>query len=188
MICEVMIISDVKIQNVVGSSSFNTVLDLNALNDILEDANYKPETFPGLIYRLKDPKCTILIFRNGKIVCSGAKHIKDIQSSIIKLGKTLAKVYPDIERSPDFTIQNIVGTYDINAVLNLPTIAISVGLEQVEYEPEQFPGLVYRMREPKVVLLLFATGKVVITGGKSVEEMEQAGKNIHKLMVEMNFI
>lgn len=178
----------IEIQNIVASSSFDTVLDLNALLELLKDANYKPENFPGLIYRLKNPKCTILIFKNGKIVCSGAKKIEEIQKSINKLGITLAKMYQDIEKSPKFIVQNIVGTYNLNAILNLPKIAISVGLEQVEYEPEQFPGLIYRMKEPKVVLLLFASGKIVITGGKTAKEMEQAGKNIHKLMVEMALI
>jgi transcription initiation factor TFIID TATA-box-binding protein len=77
-------------------------------------------------------------------------------------------------------VQNIVAVYDLNMQLNLTNIAMSLGLENVEYEPEQFPGLVYRIEEPKVVLLLFGSGKVVCTGAKEKGEIAQAVKILRK--------
>ena len=176
------------IQNIVASTSFETTLDLKSIHERLDETDYNPETFPGIICRLYKPKCTMLIFNNGKIVCTGAKKISDAQQSINKLGITLVKTYPDIDKNPKIKIQNIVGTFDIGSELNPTRIALGFGLDHVEYEPEQFPGLIFRMDEPKVVLLLFASGKIVVTGGKSIKDMEQAVENIRKLLTSGGFL
>ncbi len=176
------------IQNIVASSSFEITLDLTAIDQELENTDYRPDKFPGLIFRLNKPKCTLLIFRNGKIVCTGAKNVEEVHKAVGILANSLAKLDYSVERSPKILIQNFVATYDLGFKLNLTRTALELGLEQVEYEPELFPGLVYRMREPKVVLLLFAPGKVVITGGKSVKEVKQAGKKLHGLLVNTGLI
>ena len=100
--------TEIEIQNIVASTSFETPLDLPSIHQRLDDTNYNPKTFPGIIYRFYKPKCTMLIFKNGKIVCTGAKKINDAQKSINKLGITLAKTFPDIDKNPEIKIQNIV--------------------------------------------------------------------------------
>lgn len=80
----------------------------------------------------------------------------------------------EVPGDPEVIVQNIVSSADLGRNLNLNAIAIGFGLESIEYEPEQFPGLVYRLEEPSVVALLFGSGKLVVTGGKNVDDAEQA--------------
>ncbi len=174
----------IEVQNIVASSSFKIALDLTVIHQELEDTKYEPEKFPGIVFRLNKPKCTMLIFRNGKIVCTGAKNVEEVHKAVRILINAIAKLDFSIERHPEIIIQNIVATYNLGFKLNLTRTVLELGLEQVEYEPEVFPGLIYRMKEPKVVMLLFSTGKVVITGGKSVKEVKQAGKKLHGLLVK----
>ena len=159
--------TEVSIENIVASTVLAEKLDLTAVALALEGSEYEPEQFPGLVYRLKSEKTAILLFRSGKANCTGAKTIESVQTTI----KTVSRKLEDaglagIIKKPEITVQNIVAVYDLKSDLNLNAIAITLGLERVEYEPEQFPGLVYRVAVPKVVMLLFGSGKVVCTGAK----------------------
>ena len=159
--------TDVSVENIVASTCLAEKLDLTAVALALEGSEYEPEQFPGLVYRLKSEKTAILLFRSGKANCTGAKTIESVHTTI----KTVSKKLEDagmagIIKEPVITVQNIVAVYDLKSDLNLNAIAITLGLERVEYEPEQFPGLVYRVAVPKVVMLLFGSGKVVCTGAK----------------------
>ena len=133
------------IENVVASTYLGQELDLNKIEDALE------EQFPGLVYRLKEPKTATLIFRSGKVVCTGAKCREDVKVAITKVAKDLEKADVHITIEPKIEVQNIVASSDLEQEINLNTVAITLGLEKVEYEPEQFPGLVYRLDDPKVV-------------------------------------
>ncbi len=166
----------VQIENIVASTTLADKLDLHRIAQILEGAEYDPDQFPGLIYRLKEPKTAVLIFRSGKVNCTGAKRIEDVYKTINTIVSALKKEGIDVYDEPEIIVQNIVAVYDVGVDLNLTEIAMSFGLENVEYEPEQFPGLVYRVEEPKVVLLLFGSGKVVCTGAKKEEEIVEAVK------------
>ena len=157
-----------------ASASLGTELDLPGIAISLEGAEYEPERFPGLIYRLKDPKTATLLFRSGKVVCTGAKSVEQVKVAIDKVIKQLEKVGIHIKTEPKIEIQNIVASSDLGQSINLNAIAITLGLERVEYEPEQFPGLVYRLEVPKVVVLLFGSGKLIITGGKQPEDARAA--------------
>ncbi|HEV8361557.1 MAG TPA: TATA-box-binding protein [Candidatus Thermoplasmatota archaeon] len=164
----------IKIENVVASTSLGTELDLQSIALALDNAEYEPEQFPGLVCRLKEPKTAALLFRSGKVVCTGAKSIDAVHKAVeIVTGKIEASGIK-VNRSPEITVQNIVASSDLGAELNLNAIAIGLGLEKVEYEPEQFPGLVYRLDSPKVVVLLFGSGKLVCTGARRPEDAEQA--------------
>ena len=154
------------IENVVASTYLGQELDLNKIEDALEGAEYNPQQFPGLVYRLKEPKTATLIFRSGKVVCTGAKCREDVKVAISKVAKDLEKADVKITIEPKIEVQNIVASSDLEQEINLNTVAITLGLEKVEYEPEQFPGLVYRLDDPKVVVLLFGSGKMVCTGAK----------------------
>jgi transcription initiation factor TFIID TATA-box-binding protein len=156
----------VRIENVVASTSLGFPLDLNAVALTLEGSEYAPDQFPGVIYRLKRPKTAILLFHSGKVVCTGGKSWKEVDESIRIVSGMIRKGGQKILAHPKIEVQNIVATSDLQSELNLQSIAIALGLDRVEYEPEQFPGLVYRLEEPRVVVLLFGSGKLVITGGR----------------------
>nr|WP_026068653.1 TATA-box-binding protein [Methanomassiliicoccus luminyensis] len=161
-------------ENVVASASLGIELDLQALALVLEGSEYEPEQFPGLIYRVKDPKAALLLFRSGKIVCTGAKSSAQVHSAIKKVIERIREAGIAVTKEPDVVVQNIVASSDLGQEVNLNAIAISFGLERVEYEPEQFPGLVYRMFDPKIVLLIFGSGRLVATGGKTPIDIERA--------------
>lgn len=179
---------EIVIQNVVASSSIGVPLDLQKISMSLEDAEYVPEKFPGLIYKLKDPKTAMLLFTSGKLVCTGAKSVAMVHKAVgIVLGN-IAKLGIEVPEKPDIKVQNIVATSDLKKDLNLNTIAISLGLEKVEYEPEQFPGLVYRVEKPKVVMLLFGSGKIVCTGAKQISDIDLALKEIVRELTDAGLI
>jgi len=162
------------IENVVASSGIGKELDLQTVAMDLRGADYNPDQFPGLIYRMQEPKSTALIFRSGKIVCTGAKSTDDVSRSLKIIFDKLRELSIQVPEEPEFSVQNIVTSADLGRNLNLNALAIGLGLESIEYEPEQFPGLVYRLDEPDVVTLLFGSGKVVITGGTQPEDAEVA--------------
>jgi transcription initiation factor TFIID TATA-box-binding protein len=149
-------------------------LNVIAITLGLERVEYEPEQFPGLIYRLKEPKTATLLFRSGKVVCTGAKSLDQVKLAIDKVTTQIRKAGINLDSEPKIEVQNIVASSDLGQKINLNVIAITLGLERVEYEPEQFPGLVYRLDEPKVVLLLFGSGKLVCTGARRPQDVEAA--------------
>ena len=164
----------IQVENVVASSDIGQELDLETLSEDLGATDYDPDNFPGLVYRMHDPKAAALIFRSGKVVCTGAKSVDNVTTALEYVFDELRELGVDVATTPDIEIQNIVSSGDLDHTLNLNAIAIGLGLEHIEYEPEQFPGLVYRLDDPDVVALLFGSGKLVITGGKQLDDAEQA--------------
>ena len=155
-------------------------LDLLALN--MSEAEYNPTRFPGLIYRLKSPKTATLLFRSGKLVCTGSKTLEQVEQTIKTVIKSVEKAGIHIASSPKYEVQNIVASADLGGPVNLTSVVVSLGLERVEYEPEVFPGLVYRMDDPKVVILLFGSGRLVCTGARRPEDV---GVAVEKLAEEL---
>jgi transcription initiation factor TFIID TATA-box-binding protein len=178
----------IKIENVVASTGIGIEIDLKQVTLGLEGADYNPKRFPGLVYRTKNPKTAALIFRSGKIVCTGAKSIDEAHKGIENVFQSLRNIGIDVKGTPEIKVQNIVASADLHSVLNLNAIAIGLGLENIEYEPEQFPGLVYRLSDPKVVILLFGSGKLVVTGGKKPEDMVNAVDRIVEELNSLSFL
>ncbi|HEY3419057.1 MAG TPA: TATA-box-binding protein [Methanomassiliicoccales archaeon] len=177
-----MKISNYCIQNMVASANFGMELDLRSLCLNLSGAEYDPESFPGLIYRLKVPKTATLIFRSGKAVCTGARTLEQVKCAIETVAQNVRKTGVMITDHPPFEVQNIVASADLGHSVNLTTVVISLGLDRVEYEPEVFPGMVYRLTDPKVVILLFGSGKLVCTGARKPQDVEDA---VEKLRNEL---
>ena len=171
-------LAKIKIENVVASTSLGKELDLQVIARVLGGAEYEPEQFPGLIYRLKEPKTAILLFRSGKVVCTGAKSPENVKIAIDIVTKQIEAAGIPVKKNPEIVVQNIVATSDLGARIDLPAVAISLGGGELEYEPEQFPGLVYRIDKPKVVVLLFGSGKIVCTGAQKPSDVEQAVEKI----------
>ncbi len=168
----------IEVQNVVTSSDLQCDVDLDALSDDIPQSQYNVEQFPGLIYRSTDPKVTILLFRSGKIVCTGSQSLDRTEDALSGMLKELDDLWLEYS-DPDIDVQNIVGVANLDKPLNLNAIAIGLGLENTEYEPEQFPGLVYRLEDHPTVVLLFGSGKMVITGGKSTADIETGVEHVY---------
>ena len=165
---------EVIVENIVASTSFSDKLDLDVIAQSLEEAEYEPEQFPGLVYRLNSPKTATLLFRSGKANCTGAKNIEDVRTTINIIAEKLKKLGVEVYKDPEIVIQNIVAVSDLGGELNLNEVAMALGLENVEYEPEQFPGAILKLKEPRASLLLFKNGKIICTGSKSEKEVRNA--------------
>lgn len=165
---------EIQIQNMVVTTSISDKLDLNFIHQIVPDSEYDKKKFPGLIYRQKTPKTAVLLFSSGKVVCTGAKTMNDAQITISNVIELLSRSGLSLNKKPEIHVQNIVATANLHNEFKLNSIAITLGLENVEYEPEQFPGLVYRVFDPKVVILIFSSGRIVCTGAKNVEDVTKA--------------
>jgi len=180
--------AEIKIQNIVASTTFAEKLDLDVIAQSIKEAEYEPEQFPGLIYRLKEPKTATLLFTSGAANCTGAKSLDDVKTNIKIISSKLEKIGIQVYKDHEIVIQNIVATSDLGGELNLSEVAVALGLENVEYEPEQFPGLVYRLDEPKVALLLFGSGKIVCAGAKKIEQIHSAVEKVTKELTLLKLI
>jgi transcription initiation factor TFIID TATA-box-binding protein len=165
-------VKEIKVVNIVVSASLGHDIPLEKMAATLSNTEYNPEQFPGLVIRIKEPKTSALIFSSGKIVCTGARTMTNVHESIRKIIKSLEKINVKIKGFPEVKIQNIVAAGSVGMDLNLNVLAMK--LENTEYEPEQFPGLVYKLPEKKATFLLFSNGKIVCTGTKSEEEVNAA--------------
>lgn len=177
---------DIKIVNIVASSSLEHDVPLVKLAEALPNTEYNPEQFPGLVMRIKDPKTSALIFSSGKIVCTGARSMAKVKLSVMAIIKNLAKIKVRIKIKPKIKVQNMVASGSIHMDLNLNKLAMN--LENTEYEPEQFPGLVYKLPGTRATFLLFSNGKIVCTGTRSETKLRAAVdmlvKNLKKLKIK----
>ena len=162
-----------RVENMVASANLEMDLDLYAIAYKVYDVEYEPEQFPGAIFKLKEPKSSLLLFKNGKIICTGCKNEKEVQLAIEKTQKMMLPFSKNAKKGkPTFKIENIVASAAFNVELDL--YAIAAKNKDVEYEPEQFPGAIFKLKEPKSSLLLFKNGKIICTGCKSEKEVQAA--------------
>jgi len=178
--------ASLNIENVVASATLNQKFDLNAVVKGNLGVEYRPEQFPGLVFRLKKPKTATLIFNSGKMVCTGAKSEKEARRAVMKVIKELKKNGIIILGKPELKIVNMVASGNLGGIIDLEKTAQT--MRKTMYEPEQFPGLIYRMDEPKVVILLFASGKLVCTGATKEEDVHEAVDKLHKKLEEKELI
>ncbi len=178
--------ASIRIENVVASATLKQRVDLNAVVKGYPGVEYRPEQFPGLVFRLKRPKTATLIFNSGKMVCTGAKSEKEARRAVMRVIKELKKSGIIIIGKPELKIQNIVASASLGGMIDLEKSAYVLG--KTMYEPEQFPGLIYRMAIPKVVILLFASGKLVCTGAKREGDVYEAVGKLHKRLEEEELI
>ncbi len=179
---------EIRVENIVASTAFADKLDLDMIIQSVEGTEYEPEQFPGLVYKLSNPKTATLLFKSGKANCTGAKNVEDVRKTIKIIAERLKKLGVDVYENPKITVQNIVAVGDLKGELNLTETAMGLGLDKIEYEPEQFPGMVYRIAEPKVAMLLFSSGKIVCTGAKNVEDVEKAAEKLSKELKSLGLL
>mmetsp|Transcript_35009 Transcript_35009/g.75584 ORF Transcript_35009/g.75584 Transcript_35009/m.75584 type:complete len:229 (+) Transcript_35009:138-824(+) len=172
----------IRLQNIVATVNLGAPLDLDKITQTARNAEYNPKRFQAVIMRIREPRTTALIFASGKMIVTGAKTNEDSVSASKKYTAIIQKVgYP--VRFGDYKVQNMTATCDVGFPIRLEGL-IYAHSANATYEPELFPGLVYRMAEPKVVLLVFVSGKVVITGAKTAEHLSGAIENIFDHLLE----
>jgi len=172
----------IDIVNVVASATIDQKLDLNDITKKFPDVEYHPEQFPVAVFRLKSPKTATLLFTSGKMVCTGSKSeemaVKAVNTVVQKLRKGGIK----IKKNAVVTVQNIVSSINLGGRVHLEKAART--LPRSMYEPEQFPGLIHRMLDPKTVILVFSSGKLVCTGGKTEKDVYRSVNLLHSLLEE----
>ena len=175
---------EIEMVNIVVSTSLETDVPLEKMVATLPNTGYNPEQFPGLVLRIKDPKTSALIFSSGKVVCTGARTLADVDRSIEQIIINLKKIDIEVKIKPEITVQNIVASGSIGMPLNLNFLGIR--LPNTEYEPEQFPGLVHKLRGTRATFLLFSNGKIVCTGTRTEQEVHDATdkliENLEKML------
>ena len=162
--------SNYKVQNIVATTALGKPVPLTKLARTQPNTEYNPETFPGLVLRIKEPKSAVLVFSSGNLVFTGTKSVSQVREVIQAVIKQLKKINVYVTIKPVITVQNIVASGNIDLKLNLNFLALE--MENTEYEPEQFPGLVYKLIEPNATFLLFSNGKLVCTGTKNKQQLE----------------
>ena len=177
---------NINIQNVVASADLHQNIDLESIARTFPKVQYKPDQFPGLVYRLKKPKAAVLIFGTGKLIIAGAKSEKRATRAVSKLVEELKTGGLVILGKPDVTIRNVVASADLGDRIDLEDAANI--LTGTIYEPDQFPGLIYRMKEPKVVILIFTSGKLVCAGAGSEVDAERAVSKLHETLASRGLL
>jgi len=181
-------LTGIKVENIVATAVIADEIVLEKVRKHLKGGEFSPARFPGLIYHTHRPKSAVLLFRSGKLVCTGTKTLDEVKKVITGIVKTLKKHNLDVIAKPEIHVQNIVASADLETKIDLVQIAMTFGIERIEYEPEQFPGLVYRGKEPKVVMLLFSSGKIVCTGGKNLSDIKLAVEKLKNDLSAAGFL
>jgi len=181
-----------KVQNVVVSANIFAKLPLEKLAVILDNSDYTPETFPGLIYKVQDDelsfkKASFLLFSSGRIICAGTKSVKAAKDAVKHVVEDLKNVNIEIMKKPKIVVQNMVASGSVGGKLNLNEIVFL--FDNTEYEPEQFPGLVYKLKGEdqlqNITFLLFGTGKIVIAGAKSEKQIKDSVKFLRAQLIDV---
>ena len=177
--------SEFEVKNVVATAHVDIKdrLDLAQIAKTLE-LEYDPDRFPGIVMRVEEPKATLLIFSTAKMVITGLRRTQDAQGAVEAAIEKLKKVR-DLP-SAEVKIVNLVASGSLNVQINLNMGTLV--LENAMYEPEVFPGLIYRMKDPKAVFLIFFSGKFVCTGIRDKKTIREAVSKLTKEIVEKDLV
>ena len=176
----------ISIENVVATGKVNQSLDLTEIAAKFSHAEYEPDRFPGLVFRLASPKTSTLIFRTGNMVCTGSRAEDQANVALNKVVKKLRANKIKVKGKPLVKVQNIVASVDLGGMINLEEVARQ--LPRSMYEPEQFPGVILRVSEPRAVFLVFSSGKLVCTGAKKEEDIFAAVNKLHTTLEEQDLM
>ena len=176
----------ISIVNVVASATIDQKLDLKDITKKFPEVEWNPDLFPGAVFRLKKPKTATLLFGSGKMVCTGSKSEDMARDAVKKVVQELRKGKIKIKKEATVTIQNIVSSINLGGKVYLEQAART--LPRSMYEPEQFPGLIHRMVDPKTVILVFSSGKLVCAGAKNEEDVHRSVHNLHNMLEEKNLM
>ena len=176
----------IEIVNVVASATIDQKLNLNDIQEKFPDVEYHPDVFPGAVFRLQNLKSSTLLFRTGKMVCTGSKSEDMVRKAVKTVVQKLRKGKIKIKKDAVVTVQNIVSSINLGGAIYLEKVART--LPRSLYEPEQFPGVIHRMVDPKTVILLFASGNLVCVGAKTEKNVYRSVNNLHSRLEEMDLM
>ena len=176
----------ISIENVVASATIDQRLDLKDITKKFPDVEWHPDMFPGAVFRLRNPKTATLLFSTGKMVCTGGKSEEMARKAVNTVVQKLRKGGIKIKNEATVKIQNIVASINLGGRVHLEQAART--LPRNMYEPEQFPGLIHRMLDPKTVILIFSSGKLVCTGGKTEKDVYRSVNQLHSMLEEKNLM
>jgi len=172
----------IKIENIIAYAKVSELLDIEFLSEKMPGSSYNPDELKGLSIKFDELKIAVILLSNGKIVCTGAKKIEDAETTIKKVVKQVKNIGFEIEKNYEVKIENVIASTNLKHELHLSSIANALILQNVEYEPEKFPGLIYKMEDLCTVVLLFSSGKLVCTGAKNIDDARDViNKMIEKL-------
>jgi transcription initiation factor TFIID TATA-box-binding protein len=166
--------TDIKIENIIAYAQIADSFNVEQLSEMIPAFLYSPDEFSGVTMKLDKPKTAVLILSNGKAICTGAKTIEDAEISIKKVINKIKVTGVKVTTKPKVETQNIIASLDVEKELHLSSISNGLIMENSTYEPDKFAGLIYKMDDPEVELLLFSSGKIVCTGAKSLEDASKA--------------
>jgi len=161
------------VENIVASGTIAESIDLVRFSESAGNCDLNKKRFPGAVFRIADPKIACLVFSSGKIVLTGIRDLAALDTGIARVTAALRKAGMEPLDKPRVAVTNMVCSYNLNRYINLNKLSVTLNLENIEYEPEQFPGLVYRVQDPKIVVLIFSSGKIILTGGRTIGEIRR---------------
>ena len=176
----------IDIVNVVATATIDQKLDLYKIQEKFPGVQYHPDQFPGAVFRIKSPKTATLLFSTGKMVCTGSTSEELARKAVKTVVQKLRKGGIKIKKDAVVTVQNIVSSINLRGKVNVEKAART--LPRSMYEPEQFPGVIHRMLDPKTVILIFASGKLVCTGAKTEKDVYRSVNNLHSMLEEKDLM
>ena len=166
--------TDIKVENIVAHAQISNKIDITKIAEKLPEFTYDPDKFSGITYKMESPKTAILLLPSGKAVCTGAKTVEEVEDALDKFIDKIESVKIKLKKEIDIEIKNIVLSTDLHKTLHLSSISTGLIMEKVDYEPSQFPGIIYRMDEFGAICLIFSSGKIVCTGADDLEKATNA--------------
>ncbi|MEM2054418.1 MAG: hypothetical protein QW336_00625 [Candidatus Anstonellales archaeon] len=168
-----------KIVNMVASADLSVEIDIDKFARTSENVEYEPEQFPGAIIRYTNPRTTVLLFRNGRIVIVGSKSQNDIKDTIVQLVNDLnarGVIRSNTTLTADtikYNIPNYVALGELEFSIDLDNLLTDPDLN-LEYEPEQFPGIMIWIDKYGSTALVFRNGKIILSGNRDIESMNRS--------------
>jgi len=177
--------TEITIENIIAHAQIANGLDINKIAEELPEFSYNPAEFSGLTLKLDHPKTAVLVLPGGKAICTGGKKIEDAETSINQVVDKIKSIKIKVKKNIKLEIQNTIVTTDLNKELHLSSISKGLLLDHVDYEPKQFPGLIFRMADIEATLIIFSTGKIVCTGTKTIEDATNAIETIKEKLTSI---
>ncbi len=166
--------TDTIIENIVASAQVSDSFDIALLAEKIPDSSYNPDEFNGLTIKFETPKIAVLIMSNGKLVCTGGKSQEEIKNAIEKTVTKIRDAGFNIKQKYKINYENIIASTDLEKPMDLEKISKGLPIQNVTYEPSEFPGVIYKADDYDSILLLFSSGKLVCTGAKKIEDATKA--------------
>ena len=175
----------IKIENIIASAQISELFDIKLLSEKIADSGYNPSEFDGLSIKYNNEKIAMIVLGTGKVVCTGAKEITDAIDKIKKVTSQIKKIGFKIKKDYKVKIENIIVSADLKKELDLASLATRLILQDVDYQPEVFPGLIYKMDDLHTILIIFNSGKIVCTDTKSIDDATNSIKKMEEKLTSI---